>query len=76
MILDTYEVGVVYQANPDLYFLNRPVINLILNSEGHHMPEPILVDLAERDESGNFSRSIIKVTDPDKYGITPGDAFV
>ena len=76
MILDTYEVGIVYQANPDVSFVNRPVISLILNSEGQHMPEPLLVDLAERDESGNFSRSIIKVTDPDKHGVTPGDAFV
>ena len=33
-------------------------------------------DLAEVDAAGNHVRSIIKVTNPDKYGIRVSDYFV
>jgi hypothetical protein len=35
-----------------------------------------MADLAEQDGAGNFVRSIIKVTNPDKYGIRISDYFV
>ena len=34
------------------------------------------VDLAQRDAQGNFPRTIVKVTDPLKYGINVADYFV
>jgi hypothetical protein len=34
------------------------------------------VSLAEKDESGTYRRSIVKVTNPDRYGLTVGDYFV
>ena len=33
-------------------------------------------NLAEQDASGSFLRSIVKVTNPDRYGIVVGDYFV
>ena len=35
-----------------------------------------LVDLAEQDEAGTFTRTIIKTADPDRYGIRVGDYFL
>ncbi len=32
--------------------------------------------LAGQDESGGFHRSIVKVTNPDRYGLVVGDYFV
>ena len=45
-------------------------------STGVWLDEPPLVDLAETEEDGSFGRSIIKVTDPDKYLIKVSDYFV
>src|SRR5205807_2094029 len=36
----------------------------------------VLADLAQRDAQGNFPRTIVKVTDPAKYGINVSDHFV
>jgi hypothetical protein len=35
-----------------------------------------LASLAERDEAGNFRRSIIKTADPERYGVRVGDYFL
>jgi len=39
-------------------------------------PPGTLVSLAEQDEAGAYRRSIVKVTDPGRYGLTVGDYFV
>ena len=39
-------------------------------------PPARTINLAERDSSGAFLRSIVKVTNPDRYGLTVGDYFV
>jgi len=36
----------------------------------------VLVDLAQRDAAGNYPRTVVKVTDPEKFGITVSDYFV
>ncbi len=76
VVLDTYEVALVHVANPDRDFINRPVVRLVLGESGQRLDPAPLANLAEADESGNFKRSIIKVTDPAKWGITPGEYFV
>jgi len=35
-----------------------------------------LVDLTERDAGGVFKRTIIKVADPDRYGIRVSDYYI
>jgi hypothetical protein len=35
-----------------------------------------LMDLAEKDEAGNYLKSIIKTADPERYGIRVGDYFL
>jgi HD-GYP domain-containing protein (c-di-GMP phosphodiesterase class II) len=76
VILDTYEVGIVHAANPDVAQVHRPMVRVAATPDGALLHPGVLVDLAERTADGNFPRSIIKVTDPLKYGIQVSDYFV
>jgi HD-GYP domain-containing protein (c-di-GMP phosphodiesterase class II) len=77
VILDTLEVAVVAGANPDRQQLNRPLVRIALDVDGAPLPLPgTEVNLAEKDESGAYRRSIVKVTNPARFGITVGDYFV
>ncbi|MDH3496879.1 MAG: HD domain-containing protein [Gemmatimonadota bacterium] len=76
VILDTYEIGLVHAANADLTQIHRPVVRLVLSTEGQRLVPAPLVNLADAGPEGNYKRTIIKVTDPGRWGITPGDYFV
>ena len=77
VILDTLEVGIVAAPNPDGQQLNRPLVRIAVDVDGSTVPLPgTQVSLTEKDESGAFKRSIVKVTNPSRFGLTPGDYFV
>ncbi|HTL04447.1 MAG TPA: HD domain-containing phosphohydrolase [Gemmatimonadales bacterium] len=77
VILDTLEVAIVSQANPDPQLLNRPAVRIAIEAAGGLVPPPgILVDLTERGPDGNHLRSIVKVTNPERYNLTVGDYFL
>ena len=76
VILDTYEVAVVHGANPDVTHVHRPMVRVVTTPEGGLVHPGFLVDLAQRDAQSNFPRTIVKVTDPLKYGINVADYFV
>ena len=77
VILDTLEVAVVAAMNTDGQQLNRPMIRLVLDGDGGVVPPPgRLVNLGDQDASGTFVRSIVKVTNPSRYGLTVSDYFV
>jgi HD-GYP domain-containing protein (c-di-GMP phosphodiesterase class II) len=77
VILDTFEIAVVAGASADRQQLNRPIVRVALDAEGGPVPLPgIEVNLSEKDESGAYRRSIVKVTNPDRFGLTVGDYFV
>lgn len=77
VILDTLEVAIVGSVNPDRDFLNRPVVHLAVDPDGAKYPVPgETVNLAERDASGAFLRSIVKVTNPERYGLRVSDYFL
>jgi len=76
VILDSYEIGVVHSANPDLAQIHRPVVRVVATAEGAPVPDGPLVNLAEQTPEGAFVRSIIKVTDPAKWGLDPATCFV
>jgi len=76
VILDTYEVAVVHGANPDVTHVHRPMVRVVTTPEGGLVHPGFLVDLAQRDAQGNYPRTIVKVTDPVKYGINVADYFV
>jgi HD-GYP domain-containing protein (c-di-GMP phosphodiesterase class II) len=77
VILDTFEVAVVAAANPDQGSLNRPMVRICIDVNGALVAPPGREEnLAAQDASGTFLRSIVKVTNPDRYGIIVGDYFV
>jgi HD-GYP domain-containing protein (c-di-GMP phosphodiesterase class II) len=75
VILDTYEVGIVHAANADTTHVHRPIVRVVTSPDGGLLHPGFLADLALQ-EGGAYPRSIIKVTDPLKYGIKVQDYFV
>ncbi|MGD0992804.1 MAG: HD domain-containing phosphohydrolase [Gemmatimonadales bacterium] len=76
VILDSYELAIVTAANPNPDVIHRPMVRIVSDAAGAVIYPGHVADLALQDASGNFVRSIIKVTNPDKYGIRVSDYFV
>jgi HD-GYP domain-containing protein (c-di-GMP phosphodiesterase class II) len=76
VILDTMELGIVHAINPISEMLSRPVVRIIGDPLGNVLHPGELVDLADKHESGNYRRTIIKTENPERYGIRIGDYFV
>jgi HD-GYP domain-containing protein (c-di-GMP phosphodiesterase class II) len=68
VMLDTNELGLVFENNPNPEFIDRPRVLLIIDASGERIKDTV-VDLMERNEDGNFKRTITKTLDPNKYGI-------
>ena len=75
-ILDTLEMAVVVQKNPDPDLMHQPMVKVISDTVGAPLAEPRLVDLSETNASGAPVRTIIKTTDPQKYGVRVADYLV
>ncbi|MBI4540010.1 MAG: HD domain-containing protein [Gemmatimonadetes bacterium] len=77
VILDSYELAVVVSPNPDAEHIHQPIVKIISDSMGLPVADPPTVDLSEIDPAtGAPRRTIIKTTDPQKYGINVADYFV
>jgi HD-GYP domain-containing protein (c-di-GMP phosphodiesterase class II) len=66
VMLDTRELGLVYESN--VVFADRPRVLIIIDNAGVRVSGPV-VNLTEKDETGRYFRSIIKTLDPNKYKI-------
>jgi len=67
----------VAAPSPEGQQLNRPLVRIAVDVDGATVPPPgTLVSLTEQDETGAYLRSIVKVTNPSRYGLTVGDYFV
>lgn len=74
VILDSHELAVVAKVNPDPDLLHRPTVRVISDPMGVPLTSPKTLDLAAADPAtGGPARSIIKTTDPQKYGIRVSD---
>ncbi len=74
VILDSHEMAVVSDVNKDPNLLHRPRVKIISDPLGVPLVEPITLDLARDDPAtGRPARTIIKTTDPQKYGIQVSD---
>lgn len=76
VVLDSFELAVVHSVNPIAEMVSRPIVRIISDDLGNIEHPGRLFDLAEKDEAGNFAKSIIKTADPERYGIKVGDYFV
>ena len=73
-ILDSGELAVVCAPNPNPEELHRPLVRVISDANGRKLAEPPLLDLSQPDPgTGKPTRTIVKTTDPEKYGIKPSD---
>jgi HD-GYP domain-containing protein (c-di-GMP phosphodiesterase class II) len=76
VVLDTFELAIVHSVNPVAEAVSRPIVRIVSDDRGNMLFPGHLVDLAEQDQAGTYLRSIIKVANPDRYGIRVGDYFV
>ena len=76
VVLDTFELAIIHSANPDPEMASRPKALVVSDNLGNLQHPGEVVNLSEKDESGNFRRTIIKTADPERYGIRVGDYFI
>ena len=76
VVLDTFELGVVHAANPLEDMISRPIVRIVSDAQGNVMFPGTLSDLADRNAAGEFTRTIIKTENPERYGIRIADYFV
>jgi HD-GYP domain-containing protein (c-di-GMP phosphodiesterase class II) len=76
VVLDTFELAVVHGANSIAGMLSRPIVRIISDDVGNVRHPGELFDLAEKDETENYRKSVIKTVDPDRHGIRVGDYFL
>jgi len=75
VILDTMEMGVVAEVNPNPDLLHLPRVKVISDEMGVPLETPRWLDLAAPPE-GERDRTILKTTDPQKYGIRVSDYLI
>lgn len=74
VILDSHELAIVSEVNKNPDLLHRPKVKVISDAMGVPLADAVTVDLAQADPAtGAPVRSIIKTTDPQKYGIRVSD---
>jgi HD-GYP domain-containing protein (c-di-GMP phosphodiesterase class II) len=76
VVLDSFELGVVHAANPLEDMISRPIVRIVSDAQGNVMFPGALADLADRNDAGEFVRTIIKTENPERYGIRIADYFV
>ncbi len=76
VVLDTFELAVVYAANPRSDALSRPIVKIVSDAQGNMLHPAPEADLAQPDSFGDYPRTIIKTADPGRYGVNVGDYFV
>ncbi len=67
VVLDTNELGLVFESSTNPDFIDRPRVLVLVDSNGKNVN--YMVDLMERDDNGNFRKSIVKTLDPNQYRI-------
>ena len=75
VILDTFELAIVKAANDNVEAVHRPVVRIVSDAQGNIVHPGFDADLNEQ-VNDVFTRSIIKVANPDKYGVRVADYFV
>ena len=76
ILLDTTELAVVVQVNPNPRKMDRPKVKIITNRAGDEIDGEV-VDLAERVErSGRYRRSILKTVDSTQYHLDVSKYFL
>ena len=76
ILLNTGEIGIVFELNMEPSFSSRPKVKLIADKDDNKIDGEI-VDLAEVDsQSKKYKRTIVKSLDADHYEIQVSDYFL
>ncbi len=76
VLLDSGEMAIVIDTNPEPQFQLRPKVKLVTDADGNKI-DGDTVDLTETDPSSKrFKRTIVRVLEPTKYGINVSDYFL
>jgi HD-GYP domain-containing protein (c-di-GMP phosphodiesterase class II) len=76
VLLNSGEIGIVYETNPDLTRQLLPKVKIIADANGNKMDGGI-IDLAEQDlPADELKRAIVKPLDAEKYKIQVSDYFL
>jgi len=67
VMLDSKEIGLVYENNPG--FINRPRILIVTDSSGNQV-DAFSLDLAEKNNDGNYKKTIARALDASKWDIS------
>ncbi len=73
VILDSMELGLVYESNPG--FIDRPRILIIADSNGKQV-DAFPFDLADKNNDGDYSKTIVRTLDISKWNINIAEYFV
>jgi HD-GYP domain-containing protein (c-di-GMP phosphodiesterase class II) len=77
LVLDTFELAIVHAVNPRPEAISRPIVRVVSDAMGNVLYPGHLVDLQQQDPAtGAYLRTIIKIADPERYGIRISDYFV
>jgi len=77
VVLDTFELALVHGVNPAPEAIARPLVRIVSDTLGNALFPGHVVDLNAPNAEGNgYARTIIKVADPERYGIKVSDYFV
>jgi hypothetical protein len=69
VLLNTNEIGIVFQTQEDPEMIDRPKVCLLQYSDGEYHKGKT-VDLRETEEgTRSFKRSIMRTLDPNEYNI-------
>jgi HD-GYP domain-containing protein (c-di-GMP phosphodiesterase class II) len=74
-LLDSFEIVVVVAADPDPINVHRPRAKIVADRNGNRIDGPI-VSLAEKDEEGQFRRTVVAVVEPERYAIDLARVFL
>ncbi|MGI9038313.1 MAG: HD-GYP domain-containing protein [Gemmatimonadota bacterium] len=74
VILDTGELSVVVAPNPNARAISRPMVRIVATPDGMRIGDGAIRDLTEAGPDGSgFARTIVRSTDPMRYGINVSD---
>jgi HD-GYP domain-containing protein (c-di-GMP phosphodiesterase class II) len=75
VMLNTDELGLVFENSSDPACVDRPRVLIIADSSGTRA-EKMVADLTEKDDNEEYKRSITKTLDPNKYGINLAEYLI
>ncbi|MGQ0810618.1 MAG: HD-GYP domain-containing protein [Nitrospiraceae bacterium] len=76
VMLETNQLGVVIQHSQEKANADRPLVKVVTDPEGHPIDDGAELDLAEKNETGDYTHSIIRLIDNVEHKFDTSRYFV